>query len=158
MFRKVPMSRSRSRREGRFSETARPISDACADRSAIRSFWWRNGGVRCDPAYFGWSADFANAALETRAATPPERYDLQWFRFDNVADSRTPVGAATVTTSGSARAPEGLLAIGDFIGVTITGRHPQHPGWAVPATFFFRRSSLPNDSAGWTLVGVERGQ
>ena len=85
---------------------------------------------------------FANAALDARAATPPERYDLQWFRFDNVADSRTPVGAAITASSGSARAPEGLLATGEFVGVTIAGRHPQHPGWAVPATFFFRRSAF----------------
>jgi len=95
---------------------------------------------------------FANAALDASAAGPPERYDLQWFRFDNVADSRTPVGPAIAARSGSARAPEGLLSTGEFVGVTITGRHPEHAGWAVPATFFFRRSS-----SGWALVGVERG-
>ena len=100
---------------------------------------------------------FANAAVDARAATPPERYDLQWFRFDNAVDSRTPVGAAITATSGSARAPEGLLATGEYVGVTITGRHPEHAGWAVPATFFFRRPSASTVSAGWTLVGVERG-
>ena len=40
---------------------------------------------------------------------------------------------------------------GDFAGVTITGTHPDHPGWSIPARFYFRRAAL-----GWTLVGVER--
>jgi hypothetical protein len=102
---------------------------------------------------------FANAAVDARAATTPERYDLQWFRFDNAADSRTTVGTVIAATSGSTRAPAELLATAGYVGVTITGRHPQHAGWAVPATFFFRRQpSSQSVPAGWNLVGIERGR
>jgi hypothetical protein len=102
---------------------------------------------------------FANAAVDARAGTAPERYDLQWFRFDNPTDSRSTVGMPIAATTGSTQAPAELLATSEYVGVIITGRHQQHPGWALPATFFFRREpSLPTASAGWTLVGVERGQ
>jgi hypothetical protein len=93
---------------------------------------------------------FSNAAVDAKAATPPERYELQWFRFDNATDQRTPVGEPMRATTGSARGPDGLT--GNFVGVSITAVHAQQPGWAVPSTFFFRRVS-----AGWSLVGVERG-
>ena len=35
---------------------------------------------------------FTNAAVDAKAATAPERYELNWFRFDNATDQRTPVG------------------------------------------------------------------
>jgi hypothetical protein len=109
----------------------------------------------CPVADVALSADgslkFTNAAVDAKAATPPERYSLNWFRFDNATDQRTPVGGAMTVSGGSARAPEGLLT-GDFVGVSMTATHPQQPGWATPSTFFFRRAS-----GGWSLVGVERG-
>jgi hypothetical protein len=41
---------------------------------------------------------------------------------------------------------------GEYIGVTVTGDHPAHRGWAEhPVTFSFRR--MP---AGWETVGIER--
>ncbi len=95
---------------------------------------------------------FANAAVAARAATPAESYQLQWFRFDNATDTRTPAGDAVTVSALAARAPAGLVAGTGFVGVTMTARHPQQPGWARPATFFFRRGQ-----SGWTLVGVERG-
>lgn len=98
---------------------------------------------------------FRNAAVDAHAATPAERYDLQWFRFDNAADGRTPFGGAATTSTVSAVAPDGLLTQGEFVGVTITAAHPEHPGWARPATFIFRRA-LSQASGQWTLVGVER--
>ena len=93
---------------------------------------------------------FANAAVDAKAATTPERYELSWFRFDNATDQRTPVGEPMRVTTGSARVPNGLT--GDFVGVSITAVHAQQPGWANPSTFFFRRAA-----SGWSLVGVERG-
>ncbi len=60
-----------------------------------------------------------------------------------------------MVSSGSARAPDGLMA-GDFVGVSVTAAHAQQPGWATPSTFFFRRGGA-GPSASWTLVGVERG-
>jgi hypothetical protein len=108
----------------------------------------------CPVADVALSADgsltFTNAAVDAMAATPPERYALNWFRFDNATDQRTPVGGAMTVSSGSARVPEGLT--GDYIGVSVTATHPQQPGWTTPSTFFFRRAS-----GGWSLVGVERG-
>ena len=93
---------------------------------------------------------FTNAAVDAKAATAPERYELNWFRFDNATDQRTPVGEAMRVTAGSARLPNGVT--GDFVGLSITAVHAQQPGWANPSTFFFRRAS-----GGWSLVGVERG-
>jgi hypothetical protein len=97
------------------------------------------------------SLTFGNAAVAARAATPPERYELQWFRFDNASDTQTPVGDRETTTAPSSKAPAGLLDAGEFVGVTVSARHAEHPGWARPATFFFRR-----DGGAWALVGVER--
>jgi hypothetical protein len=93
---------------------------------------------------------FTNAAVDAKAATAPERYELNWFRFDNATDQRTPVGEAMRVTAGSARLPN--VVTGDFVGVSITAVQAQQPGWANPSTFFFRRAS-----GGWSLVGVERG-
>ena len=95
---------------------------------------------------------FENAAVAAGAATPPEGYRLQWFQFDNAAHTRTPHGEAQTSASTSGRAPAGLLESGDYVGVTITATHPQQAGWALPASFVFRRAS-----SGWQLVGVERG-
>ena len=95
---------------------------------------------------------FTNAAVSARAATEGEGYQLQWFRFDNAAHERTPAGEPQMITSPASRAPDGLLGSGDYVGVTVTGRHPTQRGWSRPATFFFRRGGT-----GWTLVGVERG-
>ncbi len=94
---------------------------------------------------------FENAAVEARAAQPGEGYTLQWFRFDNSTDQASNVGEAQTTTTMTSRAPDGLLTSGEYVGVTITGRHPQHPDWSRPARFYFRRGG-----ASWQLVGAER--
>ena len=99
---------------------------------------------------------FTNAAVDAKAATAPERYELRWFRFDNTTDQRTPVGEPVTAQGGSARAPDGLM-VGDFVGVSVTAAHAQQPGWAAPSTFFFRRGGAGAPSASWSLVGVERG-
>jgi hypothetical protein len=95
---------------------------------------------------------FSNTAVAARAATPAEAYQLQWFRFDNATAARTPVGDRQTATALSGRAPAGLLDNGEFVGVEIAANHSQHPGWARPTAFFFRRAG-----SAWTLVGVERG-
>jgi hypothetical protein len=94
---------------------------------------------------------FENAAIDARVAEGGDGYTLQWFRFDNAANQATDVGAGQTTTALTARAPDGLLGSGEYLGVTITGQHAQHPGWSRPARFYFRRSS-----GSWQLVGVER--
>lgn len=39
------------------------------------------------------------------AATPPEQYELTWFRFDNATDQRTPIGRPVTVSRESAVAP-----------------------------------------------------
>jgi hypothetical protein len=98
---------------------------------------------------------FANAAGDGKAATPPERYELKWFTFDNTTDQRTPVGEPVTASSGSARAPDGMVSSA-FVGVSVTAVNAAQPGWATPSTFFFRRGRS-GTSGDWMLVGVERG-
>jgi hypothetical protein len=98
---------------------------------------------------------FKNAAIDAKAGPAPDRYVLQWFRFDNAADQRTPEGGPMIVSNETARAPEGAL-VGEFVGVSVTASHPRHPGWATPSTFFFRRGGA-GGSVAWSLVGVERG-
>jgi hypothetical protein len=100
----------------------------------------------------GGGLTFANAAVAAGAATAPESYRLEWFRFDNDTDARTPVGEPATVSGPAGIAPPKLLDAGDFVGVTITAAHAQQPEWSRPATFFFRRGP-----SGWSLVGVERG-
>ena len=95
---------------------------------------------------------FTNAAVAARAAGPAESYQLQWFRFDNATTARSPMGDRQTIAATAGRAPAGLIDSGEYVGVEVSARHPQHPGWARPAAFFFRRSA-----AGWALVGIERG-
>jgi hypothetical protein len=122
-------------------------------RDKVVAAWINEVAPIVDPALAAdGSLTFANAAVNARAAEAPANYQLQWFRFDNAADTRTPVGSRETVTGLSARAPSELLGSGDYVGVAITATHPKQPGWAKPATFFFRRGG-----AGWTLVGVERG-
>jgi hypothetical protein len=98
------------------------------------------------------SLTFTNAAVAARAGEAAESYQLQWFHFDNIAQTRTPVGALQTVAAPAARAPAGFLESGEYVGVELTAVHPQRPGWRRPAAFFFRRGA-----SGWTLVGVERG-
>jgi hypothetical protein len=95
---------------------------------------------------------FANAAVAARAATEGDGYQLQWFRFDNATNTSTPAGEPQAVSSAASRAPDGLLDSGEYVGVTVTGRHAKQPGWSRPTSFYFRRGG-----PGWTLVGVERG-
>jgi hypothetical protein len=110
----------------------------------------------CPAVDFVLAADggftFTNAAVAARAAEPATSYHLQWFHFENSTSTRTPVGDRQTITAPTGRAPAGLFDSGEFVGVEVTGVHPQRPGWARPATFFFRRGG-----GSWPLVGVERG-
>jgi hypothetical protein len=100
----------------------------------------------------GGMLTFNNAAVDAHASTPAESYQLQWFRFDNATGTRTSVGEAQAVTTPAGQAPVPRLDGAEYVGVAVTARHRQHPGWVRPATFFFRRGGTQ-----WTLVGVERG-
>jgi hypothetical protein len=94
---------------------------------------------------------FENAAVAANVATPAASYTIQWFRFDNAADAKQTIGDAVEATEGTAPAPPALLTSGEYIGVTITAGHAEHPDWARPATFYFRRTR-----DGWECVASER--
>ncbi len=95
---------------------------------------------------------FGNAAVAAGAATPAAGYSLQWFRFDNLTDTKQDFGAPETIAGLEAQAPAGLLSgTGDHIGVIVSGTHPEQPAWATPATCYFRRTA-----DGWMLVGLER--
>ena len=95
---------------------------------------------------------FGNAAVAVKAAEAPASYTLQWFQFDNASDKRDNAGSADTVTAPRAQAPAALLSgSGEYIGVSITAKHPTYATWAKPATFYFRRGA-----SGWTWVGAER--
>jgi hypothetical protein len=96
---------------------------------------------------------FANAATAAGVAPPADRYTLQWFRFDNATDTRTDVGETVTVSVPTATAPPALLSTraGDYIGVAIAASHADHPAWARPATFYFRRTA-----DAWEWVGAAR--
>jgi hypothetical protein len=94
---------------------------------------------------------FSNAAVDASVATPAESYSLRWFSFDNATDTAANVGEPIVTPTLTARAPATLLSGHEYIGVTVTAKHPTQKDWAKPATLYFRRAA-----AGWKWVGVLR--
>ncbi len=116
---------------------------------------WLNGvNPVVDPSLNASGAlAFTNLAVTANVADAPSGYTLQWFRFDNVANTRENVGEPVSVTSTTAQAPATLTAAdgGAYIGVAITAAHAAHPAWAKPATFYFRRAD-----GGWTWVGAER--
>ena len=93
---------------------------------------------------------FSNIAVDAKVATRGEGYTIGWATFDNATDTASTIGEAQTTTELSAAAPPGALA-GEFVQVTVTGKHRDHPGWSLPCRVVFRKQS-----AGWKLVGVER--
>jgi hypothetical protein len=98
-----------------------------------------------------------NAAVAAGVAEAPRRYTAHWFGWDNTAGTRQPVGSL-VELAGPADLtlplPVALASrgVGEYIGVTVTGEHPAHAGWAAhPVTFSFRRTA-----GGWEAVGITR--
>ena len=122
-------------------------------RDKVVTAWLNQVCPAVDPVLAADGAfTFTNAAVAAGAAGPAERYQLQWFRFDNASAARMPVAGRETIAGPAGRAPAGLLDTGEYVGVEVTAIHAERPGWARPAVFFFRRAA-----PGWTLVGVERG-
>jgi hypothetical protein len=98
------------------------------------------------------SLSWQNAAVAARAAEPAQSYTLQWFTFDNASGTRGELSPAQSVNELRATAPETVTKTASaYIGVVMTAQHPQQPGWAKPATFYFRRNG-----SGWTWVAAER--
>jgi hypothetical protein len=119
---------------------------------------WLNGVTPLvEPAIVDGVLHAVNVAVAEGVADAPKRYAAQWFSWDNSAGTRQPVGDA-VELAGAADLtlplPVALASreAGEYIGVTVTGEHPSHPGWAArPVTFSFRRTPR-----GWEAVGITR--
>ena len=141
--------------KARYTDPAatRALIDALIQRRDKIGEVWLNG---VNPVVsFSLSADgtltFRNAAVATHAAAPATSYSLQWSRFDNATDTHTPYGPAVTVRDTRGTAPGGLLAGSEYVAVTITGTHLQHPRWSDPLRAYFRR-----DGVRWTTVGIER--
>lgn len=94
---------------------------------------------------------FSNAAVDAGVSTAPEYYELQWSRFDNVADRHDRVGQSQKTSNTGGAAPPELLTSSQYIAVSVSVKHPDYPHWAAPVEFYFRRQAT-----GWTPVGLVR--
>jgi hypothetical protein len=123
-------------------------------RDKVLKAWLNEVNPVVDPALTAAGRlTWSNAAVAAKAAEPATSYSLQWFRFDNAANTRTNVGEVMTVSGLEATAPPALLArdSGEYIGVAITASHPTHTAWAKPATFYFRRAA-----DGWTWMAAER--
>jgi hypothetical protein len=100
---------------------------------------------------------FENAAVDAGIVKPPAEYRFTWSRFDNATGEATPVivGGVTGGTSGKVTdvrtdAPKQVLDAA-FVRVSVSTIHPDHPAWADPVAFTFRRNGTQ-----WETVGLDR--
>jgi hypothetical protein len=95
---------------------------------------------------------FDNAAERAAAAPPPPGYHTTWYQFDNTTGQTRLIGERRGT--GMALAAPGVLpsSPGDFVQIDVAADAPAPAAWQKPAHLFFRRGA-----AGWTLVGLDRG-
>jgi hypothetical protein len=119
---------------------------------------WLNGVTPLiEPAIVDGVLHAVNIAVAEGVADAPTRYTARWFIWDNAAGTRQPVGSEVELAGPADLAlplPVALASreAGEYIGVTVVGEHPAHPGWAAyPVTFSFRRTP-----EGWEAVGIAR--
>ena len=105
-----------------------------------------------DFALAGGRLTFVNEALRSGVVPgPAPAYDAEWYRFDNGANTATPLATTSSTGDGSVPAPPALAGAGPYVRVDVRAvRHPIAP-WTVPVRVYFRRHG-----DAWTLVGLER--
>ena len=126
-------------------------------RRTILETWLNVVTPLVEPAIVDGVLHAANVAVAEGVADAPTRYTAQWFTWDNAAGTRQPVGSEAELAGRADLAlplPVALASreAGEYIGVTVTGEHPAHPGWtAHPVTFSFRRTP-----SGWEAVGITR--
>jgi hypothetical protein len=93
---------------------------------------------------------FRNLAVETRRATPPQGYDVQWARFDNSTGTAVTAGPRRTLDAPRDTLPAPLREAA-FVQAEIRTTHAGFPAWAAPVTAHFRRIA-----GGWQLVGLRR--
>lgn len=95
--------------------------------------------------------EFENAAVSAGFANAPERYQVNWYRYDNSNGQSNRIGGVTVTET-RAQSPSGFpQQVGAYIKVEISAKSAEHPSWESPVHAFFVRTA-----EGWKLVGFER--
>jgi nitroreductase len=95
---------------------------------------------------------FQNAAEQAGVAKAPERYHVQWSRFDNASGTHHPVGDEETLTVPRGSAPSPLMRERpEYLSARLRAFHPERPSWAQPVVAYFRRAG-----EGWSLVGLER--
>jgi hypothetical protein len=99
---------------------------------------------------------FDNAAARLLVLPEADRYEAQWYQFDNRRESREPVGAKVSVSEKQLAIPAGAFegspdAGAHYALVEITTHHPKQPKWARPLRVYLRRSS---DTI--SVVGIER--
>jgi hypothetical protein len=110
-----------------------------------------------EPALVDGVLRATNAAVAAGVADAPKGYKAQWFTWENATSTRVPQGGEVLVAGSADLAlplPVALASrrTGEYIGVTVAGDHPGHPGWAAhPVTFSFRRTA-----GGWEAVGITR--
>jgi hypothetical protein len=126
-------------------------------RQKVLATWLNVVTPLVDPTLVDGVLRAGNAAAANGVADAPRRYVAQWFSWNNATGARQPVGSE-VEVAGSVDLtlplPVALASreSGEYIGVTVAGEHPAHPGWAAyPVTFSFRRTA-----GGWEAVGITR--
>lgn len=99
---------------------------------------------------------FDNAAERLLGLPPAERYEAQWYRFDNRRESREPVG--TQQTATEKRLPILSEAFGGpanagsrYALVEIRSHSPRQPRWAKPMRVY-----LTQNDGKTSVVGIER--
>lgn len=141
---------------GRYSDPAAEnyITDTLiARRDAIGRAWLTEVNPIIEPRLdASGTLTFDNAAVATGVASPPDSYEVAWFRFDNATGTATPIGGPMAVARAEAKGPPDLPGgVGSFVRVDIRATGAVHPSWSRPVRTFFRRLD-----PGWKLVGFER--
>jgi hypothetical protein len=122
---------------------------------------WLTGVNPLVNAQLGSVLTFENAAVDAGIATPPQSYQVEWFRFDNATGTSTPdavggvVGGIVGQTETGVTFPRfempQTLRDAAFVRVSVSTIHPDYPAWSNPVTFTFRRNGTQ-----WETVGLDR--
>jgi len=102
------------------------------------------------------SLAFDNAAVRLAKSDPAETHEIQWYRFDNLSGTRTPVGTKQSVQATRLAIPaevfgEPATSGAQFAVVEISTRSASQPKWARPVHVYLRKSAT-----GTSIVGIER--
>ncbi|HUR33466.1 MAG TPA: hypothetical protein VM032_06700 [Vicinamibacterales bacterium] len=123
-----------------------------ARRRKVLAGWLAGPNPTVDPVLdASGQLTVGNAAEHAGVGPAAQGYTVEWAAFDNASGAHQSA-VSERATGPTMRAPAALLAARhEFLSAKVGAIHPDHPSWATPVTFFFRRQA-----SGWQLVGVER--